>query len=150
MSVQRADSPSWTERKRQGDAAELAVAEYFKQRDCLVAKTLGLDRFDLLVQSRLEIKHDLQGTTTGNVAIEIAFNGRPSGLSATSADRFVVVVGDTAFLSRTGQLRALIDSGNFRTVPAGDGKRATVRLVPVTTLQTLDMFQKLDLSEWLP
>lgn len=146
MTVKRPDSQSWTESKRHADAAELAVAEYFKRLDCQMSKTLGLDSFDLLLQLRIEVKRDLQATKTGNVAIEVACNGKPSGIMATGADRWVIVVGTVGYMVRTVQLRALVKTENFQTVSAGDGKRAQIRLVPLRMVQSLEIFRQLDLS----
>ena len=132
--------------KARGDDAELAVAEWFKRRDCIVAKTLGDDTFDLLVQMRLEVKNDLRAVETGNAAIEVGYRGKPSGIMATSAERFVVVVGDVAYMARTAQLRSLLKSGNFPERSAGDGGLAVVQLVPLDMLRNLDFVNVLDLS----
>ena len=147
MSTKRPDSQSWTASKAHGDEAELAVAEWFKSQDFDVTKTLGFDRYDLLVVMRLEVKNDLQAAKTGNIAIEVRYDGKPSGIMTTGADRYAVVVGDTAYLMRTVQLRSLISSGNFPERPAGDGKRAQVRLVPLETLRNLDFVRTLHLPE---
>ncbi len=146
MSAKRPDSPSWTAAKKRGDEAELAVAELFKARDCDVTKTLGPDGYDLLVQTRLEIKHDLQAQKTGNVAVEVRYKDKPSGIMRTRADRWVFVVGGTAYMVRTGQLRALVESGNFPELPAGDGNLARVRLVQLDTLRNLPFVQTFNLA----
>ena len=147
MSKKRPDSPSWTAAKAHGDGAELAVAEYFKSRDCDVAKTLGNDTYDLLIMMKVEVKNDLKAVETGNAAFEVAYKGKPSGVMATSARRYALVVGDTVYMARTAQLRALLQSGNFQPRPAGDGKLARVSLIPLGMLSELDFVQTLILPE---
>ena len=40
----------------------------------------------------LEVKLDTKSMTTGNFAIEYSYRGEPSGIAATTADYFVLVV----------------------------------------------------------
>lgn len=145
----RPASQSWTEAKRHGNAAEEAVAAYYRQRGCDTLQMLGPHPSDLELRMRLEVKHDLKSQTSNKVAIEVSCNGKPSGLTTTTAHRWVIVAGAVGYMVRTEQLRDFISHENFSPVSAGDGLRSRVRLVPLLTLQTLDMFQKLDLSEWL-
>jgi hypothetical protein len=147
MSKKRPDSPSWTAAKEHGDEAELAVAEWFKARDCDVTKTLGEDSYDLLVQMRIEVKNDLQAAKTGNLAVEVRYRDKPSGIMVTRADRYVIVVGDTAYMARTTQLRDLLRTQNFPAIPAGDNRLARVCLVPLDMLQRLELVQAFKLAE---
>ena len=144
--MKRPDSSSWTTAKARGDEAELAVAEYFKARDCDVTKTLGPDGYDLLVQIRLEVKNDLRAAETGNVAVEVRWNDRPSGIITTRADRWILKVGDVGYMVRTVHLRSLIDTRNFPSVPAGDGRLAQVVLIPLDMLRNLDFVRTLNLA----
>lgn len=143
----RPDSASWTAAKQQGDDAELAVAAWFKSLGFAVTKTIGQDDFDLLAMLKLEVKNDLQAAETGNVAVEVRFDGKPSGIRATNADWFVIVVGETAYMMPTKKLPALIDTGNFRMVRGGDGRRAELALISVEILQALPFVQSRNLSE---
>lgn len=147
MSKRRPDSASWTAAKAHGDEAELAIAQWYKSRGADVTKTIGPDGYDLLIQFRLEVKCDLRAEKTGNVAIEVSYRGKPSGLMATRAEWFVVVVGQTAYMARTGKLRAFIGSGNFTAVPAGDGGHAEIVLLTLETLRALPFVQTRNLSE---
>jgi len=147
VSRKRPDSPSWTAAKAHGDAAELAVAEYFKARGCDVTKTLGHDTYDLLVMMKLEVKNDLKAAETGNLAFEVAYKGKPSGVMTTSAHRYIVVVGDKAYAAKTVELRTLLKSHNFPPIPAGDGKLARVSLIPLDMLGNLDFVQTITLPE---
>ncbi len=145
--MKRPDSARWKASKKQGDAAEMAVAAWFKSQGLDVTKTLGDARYDLLVQSRVEVKNDLKAAKTGNVAIEVRYNDKPSGIMTTSADRYALVVGDTAYLVPTVKLRSLVLTGNFQEKPAGDGKRTRVTLIPVETLCNVDFVKRLKLGE---
>ncbi len=139
--MSRPDSPSWTAAKAHGDDAELDVARWFKARGCEVTKTIGRDTYDLLVLSRIEVKHDLKAPHTGNVAIEVSYNGRPSGIITTRANYFIIVVGEEAFMARTDSLRNVLANGPYIEKSVGDGHRAQVRLVPLETLRELPCVQ---------
>lgn len=147
MSKGRPDSPEWTAAKRSGDVAELAVARWYKSHGADVTKTIGDDGYDLLVQFLVEVKHDLQASKTGNVAFEVRYNGKPSGVMATRAEWFVIVVGDTAYMARTQKLRTLLRTENFRPVRAGDGGKAEVVLVKLETYRQLPFVQTRRLSD---
>lgn len=85
-----------------------------------------------------EVKHDLYEARSGNVAVEY-FNpraGRPSGVAASTADLWVVVLADgSVWACRTADLRDYLATGPcVRDVPrAGDGN-AAVRLYDRATL----------------
>ena len=145
--MDRSDSPSWTAAKAHGDDAELRVLEWFRRRGFDVTKTVGNDTYDLLALTKLEVKNDLKAATTGNVAVEVSHRGKPSGIMATSADRYITVVENTAYMALTPQLRSLIQSGNFREIPAGDGGLARIMLVPLDMFRALDFVHPFTLSE---
>ena len=130
----RPDSPQWIAAKAEGDRAESAVADWFRGRGWQTFKTLGLADFDLLLQCQCEVKHDLQAPRTGNVAIEVAHNGDPSGILTSKATWWVIVVGRKAIIVKKDDLLNFVLAGKFREVPAGDGMKSVVRLVPAEKL----------------
>lgn len=92
-------------------------------------------------EERHEVKHDLASERTGNVAIEYACNGKPSGVMTSSADIWDIVVGQKIYVIERHVL--LIDTCQaiFRNAPTlrkgGDGGRARINLVPVKELHKL-------------
>jgi hypothetical protein len=72
---------------------------------------------------------------TGNVAIEMEYNGQPSGIVTTQAAWWGIVVGFDAYLVKADELRRLVARGIYRKVPAGDGLRSLVVLVPLDDLR---------------
>jgi hypothetical protein len=70
-----------------------------------------------------EVKWDLRAAHTGNVAVEIATRGQPSGLAVTRADYFVYRLGERDWhLFETAVLRQrlLIEHAYDRAVTGGD------------------------------
>ena len=92
-------------------------------------------------EERHEVKHDLESAKTGNVAIEYACNGKPSGIMTTLADVWDIVVGQKIYVIERHVL--LIDTCQaiFRNAPTlrkgGDGGRARINLIPVKELYKL-------------
>ena len=84
------------------------------------------------------MKHDRQAAATGNVAIETSRQGRPSGIIASTAAWWAIVVGNEAILMKTDVLRRFVSAHRFREVSAGDNKAALARLVPLERLKTLN------------
>lgn len=93
------------------------------------------DRFDLIMNRGddthlVEIKEDFRCMTTGNLAIELASNGKPSGLSVTHSHWWVTVAHYMApvnlhrvriYLSETDDIRELVEDINRgRMVTGGD------------------------------
>lgn len=137
----RPDSPQWLTAKAIGDRAEIAVAEWFSGRGYAVFKTLGLANFDLMLQATVEVKHDLLAPRTQQVAVELEYNGKASGISTSVAFWWAFVVESQAIIIRTESLKELIDRHNFRRVKGGDGQRTLIVLVPLSVLtQTSGVF----------
>lgn len=143
----RADSPEWLKSKAKGDRAELLVAEWFRGRGYLVAKTVGAESFDLLLQAHVEVKHDLRAVQSGRIAVEIRHRGQASGLLSTSATWWAIVVGDEAFLMKTDALRACVLSGKYQTKSGGDGQASEFVLVPIVDVRGLEHVFVIQLNE---
>jgi hypothetical protein len=129
--VVREDSASWQRGKQHGDVAELAVAEWFIQRGYSVYKAVGSTEPDLSIHTTVEVKRDARAAQTGNVAIEVAHGGRPSGLQTTTAVWWAVVSDDVAYVCRVSELRAWIDRTNYQARGCGDEGKAVCVLVPL-------------------
>lgn len=131
----RPDSPGWTAAKAAGNEGEETVARVLRERGFHVFRSLGHEPIDLRAELTLEVKRDRLSTTTGNVAIEVQFRGEPSGISTSAADFWAIVLDAEVLIFRTPELKSLVQSGGYRTIPAGDGRRSVVALVPVEHLR---------------
>jgi len=81
-----------------------------------------------------EVKTDVYPNDTGNLAIEIRYKGKPSGISHTKADWFVYWYRDISFnnvwMIKVDDLKSLIKKSNFRIVNGGDGNQSQLVLIP--------------------
>lgn len=136
--MNRPDSRECLAAKSRGDAAEMAVAEWFTARGYLVAKTLGAASFDLLLQAHVEVKHDRLAEQTGRVAVEIRHRGQPSGLVTTGASWWATVIGREAMLLKTDILRRCVLNGHYPTRFGGGSKAAELVLVPIAEIRGLE------------
>ncbi len=124
------DRPAWTAAKAAGDAGEMLVAQMFTALglDVIRHDERGCDR-DLTVSGSVECKVDRLASSTGNLAVETEYRGRPSGISTSTSTSWAFITSNEVLIIRTAQLRRLIDEDDFPTVMAGEG--AVVQLVPV-------------------
>lgn len=137
----RPDSPQWLTAKAVGDRAEVAVGEWFAGRGYAVFKTLGLASVDLMLQATVEVKCDLVAARSQHVAVEVEYNGKPSGIRTSQAFWWAFVVESQAIIIRTESLKELVETHNFRRVRGGDGQRTLLMLVPLSELkQARDIF----------
>lgn len=87
----------------------------------------------------IEVKRDFMVSDTGNVAIEEAYRGKPSGIETTEADVWAIVLdgpeyqGEVKILISTKRLRCLVKEVK-KYVRGGDIKRSKMRLLPVEWL----------------
>ena len=144
----RPDSHAWLAAKTQGDQAELAIAGWFRGQGYLVAKTVGATAAsDLLVQTQVEVKHDLLAESSGRVAIEISYRGHPSGLTTSQAAWWAIVVGREVFLLKADVLRECLRIGKYPTCFGGDNKSSGLVLLPIAVLRGLKQARVISLSE---
>lgn len=57
-----------------------------------------------------EVKDDVLAVKTGRIFVEFSYRGNPSGLAATKADYFVVIVGDEAHVATVFNWRDFLRS----------------------------------------
>jgi hypothetical protein len=131
----RPDRRAWIASKTAGDAAEQLAASVFRSLGLLVDQQRGLAPHDLTISGGLEIKNDRRAAATGNIAVETAYNGRPSGITTSTASGWAFLVGPELLLMPTRPLRELVNRGCYRRVAAGEG--ATVALVPIADIRTI-------------
>jgi hypothetical protein len=91
----------------------------------------------------IEVKEDFRCKTSGNVALEFEYRGKPSGIRASKADMFLYKIhltegGFKWYLIDTKELRkAVADKQYFRIVKAGDAAKAKVYLFRLPVFQTI-------------
>ncbi len=100
-------------------------------------QTLGRDAFALLLVTTVEVKHDRHAPRTGQVAVEVESRGRPSGILTSSAEYWVFVCGDAAFMVRTAALCARALLGDWQERVCRDDAQAVVRLAPIKDILAL-------------
>jgi hypothetical protein len=130
---------------RQGEAAVAAVLTAARVR----CRPSGNRKTDLQCELdgarfAVEVKFDRLQARTGNVAIEYrnTRSGRPSGLLASEADVWAVVLADGGVhLTLTAVLREFFHATSGRDVEGGDDNSA-MRLYPSGLI--LPLFQRVD------
>ena len=98
------------------------IEGYYKYYDIFIPeKNLGI-----------EVKQDLKSQETGNLVIEVEFNGYPSALSTTRADYWVFDDGESYIWIEPSKLRSIVHHfGQIRTfVGKGDTKSKKAHLIP--------------------
>lgn len=77
---------------------------------------------DTFENKKIEVKRDLRAKETGNIFIEYASRGKPSGLATTQSDFYCFVIEDLHIMLPTVQLKKIARSylGTSRDVRGGD------------------------------
>ena len=98
--------------------------------------------------SKVEIKTERDiWVTTGNIAIEIRCNGKPSGLSTTESSVWIHLLAykgvlKGGFLFKVDELKAKIkklhESGNLKMVMGGDDNLSQMALLPIKDLFVIE------------
>lgn len=85
----------------------------------------------------IEVKLDERAADTGNLLIEYAKNGKPTGISTTEAQWYAFVLGgsmdkDVVVMMKTERLKALIgEYGNASNPQSGKGDKSNFILLPI-------------------
>jgi hypothetical protein len=91
----------------------------------------------------VEVKADFRAADTGKTYVEIACNGRPSGIMTTEASYWAVVLpGDTALMVPIERMRQLVEDSIAEGLTArmGRGSHPTVgALIPLQRLVGVDL-----------
>ncbi len=102
--------------------------------------TKAIKEYDIIVkhngnESKYEIKADRLSHKTGNVCIEIAYCGRPSGITATKSDYWGYFViksdGYDLYVIPTEELKEMVYSKEYKNIRGGDGKKSDLVLIPI-------------------
>jgi len=116
---------------RQRGHVPIPIPGYFKGYDFFLANT----------KQAYEVKQDWKCQHTGNLVVEVAFGGKPSGLSTTLADWWVFHTGYSYIFIRPDTLRNLL-KGRIpaKFIAKGDEKEKTAHLIQVA--QVNDVAEK--------
>ena len=133
-----------------GRSGEKIVALYLALQGMQVVEGVSKDEYnpdyDLIMFSpkanknlKFEVKTDdyiSDDSDTGNIAIEIMFKGKPSGLSATKSDWWVYympnISSNNLWMMEVDKLKGLIKKNinNLRVVMGGDDNQSKLILIP--------------------
>ena len=72
-------------------------------------------KFDFQTNDNLtyEVKHDKTSVLTNNFFIEFLSDGKPSGISISEADYYIIISGCKYYLIKTSDVRNLIDNEEY-------------------------------------
>ena len=123
-----------------GKAYESLLLEYI-EHDSVIFSPPRCKGWDLIMtygdnSVKWEVKADRLAFKTGNVAIEIACNGVPSGITSTEADFYAYFIvqpfnDPTLYIIPTDKLKDLTANPEYRRVKGGDGWRSAMVLIPL-------------------
>lgn len=83
-----------------------------------------------------EIKSDKKSVETGNIVVEIEFNGKPSALSTSKALWWIFDTGKESFKVRLSRLKTLVnDYKPVEFTGRGDSKMKKAYLIPVKDIR---------------
>lgn len=96
--------------------------------------------YDILFDNkfRVEVKADRNAYFTKHVAIEVEYKSKPSGLSSTEADEWIIFVTTPdqkhqAFRVKSKRLRKLVQG--CRQLRGGDGRQSLFYILPIAKLK---------------
>jgi len=128
-----------------GNEGEKIIARYlYDNHDVKTLEFNGDYRYDMLAYSKrldrnilIEQKTDRLITKeddTGNLAIEIRYRGKPSGVSHTEAEYFIYYLRnleeDNLWIIKVDELKSLLKTGGFKKVRGGDNNWSEIVLLP--------------------
>ena len=120
-----------------GQQKEKEIADIYRSLGLDVIESVGVDKDkDLKVSGQIEVKYDRLAQKTGNVAIEVRYKGKTSGLSTTKSNAWIITTDEGAWVCPTESLRKWVRDvchdtyGEWRFTPAGDNLESEVCLLP--------------------
>ena len=120
---------------RLGELAEIYVEDILTAHfhEEVERSAIGGKGYDLISKSgiRFECKYDKMSSITGNLALEYAYNGKPSGIKVTKADYWVQVMDGDVWIAHTQAILQLLFAGYRRMmkVKGGDGGNSSMLLL---------------------
>ena len=127
---------NFKESLKDGKKSEEAILSIVKQKYPTAYIIPGYYKYyDIFIPEKnlgIEVKQDLKSQETGNLVIEVEFNGYPSALSTTRADYWVFDDGESYIWIEPSKLRSIVlNFGQIRTfVGKGDTRAKKAHLIP--------------------
>ena len=127
---------NFKESLKDGKKSEEAILSIIKQKYPTAYIIDGYYKYyDIFIPEKnlgIEVKKDVKSQETGNLVIEVEFNGYPSALSTTRADYWVFDDGESYIWIETDKLRYICrEFKEIRTfVGNGDTKPKKAHLIP--------------------
>ena len=125
-----------------GEDVELMVLKSIQQKYPESYKIEGYFKdFDLYIpeiDKSIEVKYDYKAKDTGNIVVELTFDGKPSALLTTKADFWVFVLHDRYIWTTPDNIKKSIgiygkDPARFR--GRGDKAYKLAWLIPIKTIE---------------
>lgn len=118
--------------KAYGEVAEFSVAEGLSRVGLHSPKFVKDSSCDVELNLKFEVKSDRMAKRTGNVAVEIECNSKPSSLTVTQAQVWVYRIGEDYWWVPTQELKNYINDESIvhKIVMGGDKNRSKLVLIP--------------------
>ena len=127
---------NFKESLKDGKKSEEAILYIIKQKYPTAYIIDGYYKYyDIFIPEKnlgIEVKKDVKSQETGNLVIEVEFNGYPSALSTTRADYWVFDDGESYIWIEPSKLRSIVHNfGQIREfVGKGDTRAKKAHLIP--------------------
>lgn len=99
--------------------------------------------YDIFIPSLnfgVEVKSDYKSKYTGNIVVEIAFDGKPSNLATTKAKYWIWDLGDKTLLVRVDELKNVVkDLKTVKFTARGDFKQKEAYLVKKHLIEAISL-----------
>lgn len=132
-----------------GGIAESLILKEIQQKHPRAYKKKGYFKdYDIYVpevNKSIEVKFDERCSETGNVVVEIQYNGNPSALMTTKADYWVFVTHEYTVWTTPDLIWECIHKFGIRTVAfigTGDDKLKRAYLIPLEQIKQLSILTK--------
>ena len=127
---------NFKESLKDGQKSEQAILSIIQKKYPTAEMMQGYYKYyDIFVSEKnigVEVKKDVKSQETGNLVVEVEFNGKPSALSTSRADYWVFDDGESYIWIETDRLRHICrEFKQIRTfVGNGDTKPKKAHLIP--------------------
>jgi hypothetical protein len=104
--------------------------------DLIIGQIAEHELANILTNKRIEVKSDKAAHRTGNVFVEYASRGKPSGLATTQADYYCFEVKGTYILISVPRLKIIARKhiGTYKDIRGGDENTSKGILLPILDL----------------
>jgi len=114
-----------------GQVAEAEVLRQIAENTKLNPESINDKTCDIKIELSYEIKRDAMAKRTGNIAIEMEYKGKPSGIYATKAGVVVYAIEGTYWWCYTDDLKTWLENNEnkYEIKYGGDGAKSKLALI---------------------